>query len=70
MALNYFIAASFKMIPCFFTNTKNIDIFFFVESKNNYRKWTGSKTLKKVDLSQMPDYIRENYKKYEKWLDL
>ena len=32
-------------------------------------KWTGSKTLKKVDLSQMPDYIRENYKKYDNWLD-
>ena len=32
-------------------------------------KWTGSKTLKKVDLSLMPNYIRENYKKYYKWLD-
>jgi beta-1,4-mannosyl-glycoprotein beta-1,4-N-acetylglucosaminyltransferase len=33
-------------------------------------KWTGSKTLKKVDLSQLPDYIRENYKKYNNWLDI
>ena len=33
-------------------------------------KWTGSKTLKKVDLSQMPDYIRKNYKKYNNWLDV
>ena len=33
-------------------------------------KWTGSKTLKKVDLSQLPDYIKENYKKYSKWLDI
>jgi len=33
-------------------------------------KWSGSKTLKKVDLSQLPDYIRENYKKYNNWLDI
>ena len=33
-------------------------------------KWTGSKTLKKVDLSQMPDYIKKNYKKYYNWLDI
>lgn len=33
-------------------------------------KWSGSKTLKKVDLSLMPDYIRENRKKYDKWLDV
>tara|TARA_B000000460_G_C21284812_1_gene293332 strand:- start:210 stop:590 length:381 start_codon:yes stop_codon:yes gene_type:complete len=33
-------------------------------------KWEGSKTLKKVDLSQMPDYIRQNYKKYDNWLDI
>ena len=33
-------------------------------------KWAGSKTLKKVDLSQMPDYIRKNYKKYNNWLDV
>ena len=33
-------------------------------------KWTGSKTLKKVDLSQLPDYIRENYKKYEDWIEV
>ena len=33
-------------------------------------KWKGSKTLKKVDLSQLPDYIRDNYKKYYAWLDI
>jgi len=32
-------------------------------------KWSGSKNLKKVDLSYMPDYLRENYKKYDNWLD-
>lgn len=33
-------------------------------------KLRGSKTLTKVDLFQMPDYIRENYKKYANWLDI
>ena len=33
-------------------------------------KWSGAKTLKKVDLSHMPEYIRENYKKYNDWLDI
>ena len=33
-------------------------------------KWTGSKTLKKVDLTEMPDYIKQNYKKYINWLEL
>ena len=37
--------------------------------KTDY-KWTNSKTLKKVDLIQMPDYIKENRKKYDKWLDI
>ena len=37
--------------------------------QKNY-KWAGSKTLKKVDLSQMPDYLRENHKKYDNWLDV
>ena len=33
-------------------------------------KLMGSKTLKKVDLSQMPDYLRENRKKYDNWFDV
>jgi len=33
-------------------------------------KLKGSKTLKKVDLIQMPSYIRENRKKYVDWLDI
>jgi beta-1,4-mannosyl-glycoprotein beta-1,4-N-acetylglucosaminyltransferase len=32
-------------------------------------KW-GSKTkLESINLSEMPDYLRENYKKYSTWLD-
>ena len=33
-------------------------------------KLKGTKTLKKIELSEMPDYIKNNYKKYFKWLDL
>ena len=33
-------------------------------------KWKGSKTLKKVNLSEMPDYLSENYKKYYNWLEI
>ena len=31
---------------------------------------TNSKTLKKVNLSQMPNYIKDNYKKYANWLEI
>tara|TARA_Y100000590_G_scaffold335145_1_gene381443 strand:+ start:13 stop:891 length:879 start_codon:yes stop_codon:yes gene_type:complete len=37
--------------------------------KTSY-KWTGSKTLKKVELNQLPEYIKNNYEKYNKWIDL
>ena len=33
-------------------------------------KWGGSTTLNKIELSKMPKYIIENYKKYINWLDL
>jgi len=33
-------------------------------------KMKGSKTLKKVSLSEMPDHIKNNYETYLKWLDL
>ena len=32
-------------------------------------KWKGSKTLKKVELSEMPDYLSKNYEKYSNWLE-
>ena len=37
--------------------------------QRNY-KWGGTNFLKKVDLSEMPDYLRENYKKYTNWLEI
>ena len=32
-------------------------------------KWKGDKSLKKVSLSEMPNYLSENYKKYSDWLE-
>ena len=33
-------------------------------------KWSGKTTLKKISLSEMPDYLSENYKKYANWLEI
>ena len=33
-------------------------------------KWKANKSLKKVSLSSMPDYIVVNYKKYADWLEI
>jgi|TARA_B110000438_G_scaffold72389_1_gene72496 beta-1,4-mannosyl-glycoprotein beta-1,4-N-acetylglucosaminyltransferase len=32
-------------------------------------KWQGNRKLKKINLSELPDYLRENNSKYSKWLD-
>ena len=32
-------------------------------------KWKSDKTLIKVDLKNMPVYLRDNYKKYSNWLE-
>ncbi len=34
------------------------------------KKIMSSKTLKKVDLSEMPDYLRQSDKKYKNWLEV
>jgi len=39
-----------------------------VDQKDN--KWRGKITLKKISLSEMPDYLSENYKKYANWLEV
>ena len=49
---------------------KNKKILYDHSADQKDYKWKGAKTLKKVDLSQLPDYIRENYKKYDNWLDI
>ena len=37
--------------------------------QRNY-KWKGDINLKKTNLSEMPDYLSRNYKKYMDWLDI
>ena len=32
-------------------------------------KWNSNKTLKKIELSDMPSYLQNNYKKYINWLE-
>ena len=32
-------------------------------------KWSSNKTLKKIELSDMPSYLQNNYKKYTNWLE-
>ena len=32
-------------------------------------KWDSKKTLSKIDLSNMPEYLQENAKKYSNWLE-
>ena len=32
-------------------------------------KWQSEETLTKIELSNMPDYLRVNYKKYANWLE-
>ena len=33
-------------------------------------KWKSSAILKRIALSEMPDYLSENYKKYANWLEI
>ena len=33
-------------------------------------KWDSDVTLRAVKLSDMPDYLKENYKKYVNWLEI
>ena len=33
-------------------------------------KWSGTKTLDKVSMSEMPSYLSENYKKYSDWFEI
>ncbi len=32
-------------------------------------KWKGAKSLKKVNLSEMPDYLVKNKEKYLSWIE-
>ena len=32
-------------------------------------KWSSEKTLTKIEISNMPEHIKQNYKKYADWLE-
>ena len=49
-------------------NEKKI-IYDHSQDQTKY-KWGSNTTLSTVRLSEMPDYLRENYKKYDNWLDI
>ena len=39
-----------------------------VEQRKN--KWNSETTLRKIELSEMPDYLSKNYNKYANWLEI
>tara|TARA_B100000029_G_scaffold80140_1_gene71538 strand:+ start:1322 stop:2215 length:894 start_codon:yes stop_codon:yes gene_type:complete len=49
---------------------KNKKILYDLGVDRRDYKWSGKKTLSRVDLSEMPDYLKSNYKKYNNWLDI
>ena len=48
-------------------NEKKI-IYDLTQDQKGY-KWGSNTKLSAVDLSEMPDYLKNNYKKYNNWLD-
>ena len=49
---------------------KNKKILYDLGVDQRDYKWSGIKSLTKVPLSEMPDYLSNNYKKYSDWLDI
>ena len=49
---------------------KNKKILYDLGIDQRGYKWSALKTLKKVGLSEMPDYLFNNYKKYSEWLEV
>ena len=49
--------------------TNNKILYDLGIDKRDY-KWTGTKTLNKVDISELPKYLHSNYKKYSGWLEI
>ena len=49
---------------------KNKKILYDLGVDQRKYKWSGLKTLKKVDISEMPDYLSYNYRKYSDWLEI
>ena len=49
---------------------KNKKILYDLGVDQRDYKWSGTKTLNKVSLSEMPDYLSYNYQKYSDWLEI
>jgi len=49
---------------------KNKKIIYDLDIDQKNYKWKGTKSLNKVPLSAMPDYLYNNYKKYSNWLEI
>ena len=49
---------------------KNNKILYDLGIDRRDYKWNGTKTLNKVDISEMPEYLSNNYEKYSDWLEI
>ena len=49
---------------------KNKKVLYDHSADQRNFKWKGSTTLKRIALSEMPDYLSKNYKKYANWLEI
>ena len=49
---------------------KNKKIIYDLDVDQKDYKWEGTKKLSKAPLSEMPDYLSNNYKKYSNWLEI
>ena len=49
---------------------KNNKILYDLGIDRRDYKWNGTKTLNKVDISEMPKYLSNNYEKYSNWLEI
>ena len=49
---------------------KNNKILYDLGIDRRDYKWNGTKTLNKVDISEMPKYLSNNYEKYFNWLEI
>ena len=72
--LNYTHHYEFKLSGLKLEDLKKIvkeKKIIYDHSKDQTRsKWRSNTTLSSVGLSEMPDYLKENYKKYDNWLDV
>jgi len=49
---------------------KDKKIIYDLSADQTAFKLAGSKVLKKINLDQMPQYLKENYRKYKNWIEL